>query len=306
MQKRVQDLYKQLLNSQDNIDSFNKEEILYGVEQSRFPKRDELLKNLLPFKAFYNTAAAVQKAHKTWMDGSLLDIDPETIEDEVNNFKDEIKKVADMLVAFPSPQKIAKELDEKMEGFKTNLPLIGIFCIPGMRERHWIKLSEISQIEIKIDSTSTLKKLLKLNLDPFLPKFQEVADTAAKEYSIEKGLNKMISEWETLNLDSILYRDTGTYILKSVEEIEQLLDDHIVKTQTMRSSSFSKPFEKEIKKWEEKLLYVQESLDEWLVVQTNWLYLEPIFSSEDIIMQMPEEGMRFNQVDVDWRKLMTV
>jgi len=34
------------------------------------------------------------------------------------------------------------------------------------------------------------------------------------------------------------------------------------------------------------------------------MYLEPIFASEDIHKQMPEEGKRFNDVDSLWRKTM--
>ena len=42
----------------------------------------------------------------------------------------------------------------------------------------------------------------------------------------------------------------------------------------------------------------------WLRVQSVWMYLEPVFSSEDIINQMPVEGRTFKEMNISWHHLM--
>lgn len=50
---------------------------------------------------------------------------------------------------------------------------------------------------------------------------------------------------------------------------------------------------------------MQDILDAMFKCQAMWLYLEPIFSSEDIVAQMPEEGRKFAIVDSYWNNIMT-
>lgn len=49
---------------------------------------------------------------------------------------------------------------------------------------------------------------------------------------------------------------------------------------------------------------IQNILDALIQCQLTWLYLEPIFSSEDIIAQMPVEGAKFGIVDGYWKNIM--
>jgi dynein heavy chain len=45
---------------------------------------------------------------------------------------------------------------------------------------------------------------------------------------------------------------------------------------------------------------MEESIDCLLKLQSAWIYLEPIFGSEDIRRQMPVEGKMFEEVDAIW------
>ena len=85
---------------------------------------------------------------------------------------------------------------------------------------------------------------------------------------MERTLKAMMLEWEGIELSSMAYRDTGTFIIFGLDDILALLDDQIVKTQTMRSSPYIKPNEKECRVWERRLVYGQSLLGE--VIYIDW------------------------------------
>ena len=72
----------------------------------------------------------------------------------------------------------------------------------------------------------------------------------------------------------------------------------------MRGSPYIEPFKDKLFAWEDTLMATQDNLTNWLEVQATWVYLEPIFSSEDIMKQMPAESTMFRDVDKKWRNLM--
>lgn len=57
------------------------------------------------------------------------------------------------------------------------------------------------------------------------------------------------------------------HILAAVDDIQVMLDDHLLKAQTMRGSPYIKPFEVEMQEWEEKLIMMQDILEQWLMVR---------------------------------------
>ena len=60
----------------------------------------------------------------------------------------------------------------------------------------------------------------------------------------------------------------------------------------------------EVKQWEYQLGRVQTILSLWQRVQEHWLYLEPIYTTEDIAMQMQTESRLFKDVDKIFQMIM--
>uniref|UniRef100_A0A8C6IB67 Dynein axonemal heavy chain 12 n=1 Tax=Mus spicilegus TaxID=10103 RepID=A0A8C6IB67_MUSSI len=328
----VRQLQKRIQESEEAVQFINKEEELFKWELTKYPELEKLKVTIEPYQKFFNFVLKWQRTEKRWMDGGFLDLNGESMEADIDDFSREVfrtlkffhakqkkelqerrKAARKRSLMEEKPEEEAKEnptitmcttIMEQIKSFKEYIPTVSILCNPGMRARHWKQMSEIVGYDLTPDSGTTLRKVLKLNLSPYLESFEVISAGASKEFSLERSMNAMIATWDDISFHISLYRDTGIGILSSVDEIQAILDDQIIKTQTMRGSPFIKPFENEIKAWEDRLIRIQETIDEWLKVQAQWLYLEPIFCSEDIMQQMPEEGRQFQTVDRHWKDIM--
>ncbi|XP_041823134.1 dynein heavy chain 3, axonemal [Melanotaenia boesemani] len=288
------------------LEDINKEQSLLDREQSQYPMLQMLIAKKQPYEQLWNTALNFESMSDVWMNGPFLHLDAEKISDELDIMWRTTHKLTKTFSNLFGPCSMAKSFKSKIETFKQHLPILTTICNPGLKDRHWEQISSLVGFQVKPDVNSSLRSVLDLGLSQFSEKLEEIGASASKEYSLEKYLEKMKREWANLQFTFSAYRDTGTSILSAVDDIQVLLDDHIIKAQTMRGSPFIKPIESECKKWEDKLLSMQDILDAMLRCQATWLYLEPIFSSEDIIAQMPEEGRKFAIVDSYWKDIIAV
>jgi hypothetical protein len=55
--------------------------------------------------------------------------------------------------------------------------------------------------------------------------------------------------------------------------------------------------------WIVKLSTVSEIIEQWLMVQNMWMYMEAVFSGGDIVKQLPQEAKRFQNIDKNYMKV---
>ncbi|KAI3369512.1 hypothetical protein L3Q82_007723 [Scortum barcoo] len=295
---------KQLKECQTMAQTYNTRERLFGIPVTNYDRLQKMIKDFQPFKDLWSTTSDWLRWHESWLNDPLSSIDPEQLEFNVADAHKTMHKCIKQFKDIPDCQMVATLIRSKIEEFRPYIPLIQGLRNPGMRNRHWEMLSERIQMKVKPKANLTFSRCLELGLQNYVDDIAHVAEVAGKEYTIEQALEKMEQEWSMVLFDVLPYKETGTYILKSPDEASQLLDDHIVMTQSMSFSPFKKAFEGRINTWESKLRMTQDVLEEWLTCQRSWLYLEPIFSSDDINQQLPVEGKRYQQMEQTWRRIM--
>jgi Dynein heavy chain, N-terminal region 2 len=63
---------------------------------------------------------------------------------------------------------------------KEHLPTISTLCNPGIRDRHWEKMTEIFGRNLKPDTGTSLRKVLQYGLEPYMDQFEVVSAGASK------------------------------------------------------------------------------------------------------------------------------
>lgn len=74
--------------------------------------------------------------------------------------------------------------------------------------------------------------------------------------------------------------------------------------QTISASKYNRSVKAKVSQWESDLNLISDCIDLWMIVQRKWMYLEGIFASDDIRMQLPEEAKKFAKTDTNYKVIM--
>ena len=302
---------RELETKRREIDALKQRAGTCRAHQKTFALREDDFSNLAMTDAAcvaktetWRTLAELEASVAGWFDGPIKEIAFEDVADALER----VDAAALRMGKANRDDRVVFRITDTASAFKTTSPILQELSNRALRDRHWEKIFALVGKEYADHAAAasfSLRWLLGLGLDADANAHEvsKISAVANKEHALEKALRKMRDDWDGVAFKVFPYKDTGTHVVGGVDDVQQLLDDHLVKTASMRASSFIKPFELVASSWEETLKTLQEMLDNWLSCQSAWQYLEPIFSSEDIMKQMPEEGSKFNTVDQIFREI---
>uniref|UniRef100_A0A0G4I0U0 Uncharacterized protein n=1 Tax=Chromera velia CCMP2878 TaxID=1169474 RepID=A0A0G4I0U0_9ALVE len=302
---KLEEVEAEVVNLQGEGEKMNRYQDTLKLDVTPFEDVEEL-------KIKFSGVAKLWRGRRDWAervtswDQTLFkEIDVEAVTKEVTQF---FKTCVQSEKAMPG-NVVVDHFKSEVAKFKNTLPVVQALRNTNLQARHWERIYELigseSQILTDEESQVTLQRLLGMGVDKYMEEIQEISTKASAESSLEEMLKKISDTWATLPLQVNSYKDSKEiFILGAVDDVTAALEESLVTISTIAGSRYVGPIRESVEKLQRQLLVFQETLDEWLSVQRNWMYLESIFSQPDIKKQLPQEAQKFGQVDMDWKKLM--
>ncbi|TMW63012.1 hypothetical protein Poli38472_005630 [Pythium oligandrum] len=242
-----------------------------------------------------------QKLTVQYADTPFDDIDVTSIGKHVQTY---VKVAYQAQKAFPGNE-AADLLQREVDKFKLVLPAVSDLRSPALKDRHWQQIDTLLGFSMRGQTEMTLGKLIAKDVMRHSDAISAIAVSAQQENVLEEMLKKVTDAWATTEFEVKPYKESkDIFVLGSVEEVTTKLDDSIVTISTIMGSRFIGAIQDEVEGWRKRLVTLQETLDEWLLVQKNWIYLENIFSAPDIQRQLPDASKIFQHVDASWKTIM--
>jgi dynein heavy chain len=237
----------------------------------------------------------------TWNTSDFLKNDVELMNKQVSSSA----RIAQSLTKTLKGDEVVARIKVMVDEWREKMPAVLELGNPAMRPRHWEKLFKKINLPWKGPNSVTSMSLSMLEANGIFDHKEFIAEVSANasgEFALEQSLEQVIQAWEGMILPIMNHRNQkDLWILADMAEIITLCEDHGVTVSTMMGSRFVQGIREKIEIWEKKINLASDVIDEWYQVQRAWMYLENIFSAEDIQAQLPTEAGKFKQVDKFWK-----
>ncbi len=281
---------------------------VFGQQVERYPLLEEVVADINLKRGMWEALNDITTVTESWKSTLIEDMPVKEWDATVQKWFKIATRADRELASNP----VAPKLKAIAGTWKDLIPSCGDLKNPALQDRHWEKLEQIIGFKIKRDPEGgnnedalTLGYLLNKNIMMFREDIQRISTEATQEAVLEEMLGKIKSVWNHAEFTLNPFKEQkDVFILAGIDEIQALLDDSMVSMGTILSSRFVKGIRPEVETMEGKLKSLQNVLDEWLNVQKNWMYLEPIFSAPDIQRQLPTEAKMFLDIDKGLKNLM--
>ncbi|NWV69074.1 DYH8 protein, partial [Malurus elegans] len=278
-------------------------ERLFGLPVTDYDILHKVRKELGLLQKLYGLYDTVIGTINGYNDILWADIDTDKINTELLDFQGRCRRLPKGLHHWQA----FSDLKKRIEDFIEICSVLEMMCDKAMKQRHWDRIAETVGRQFDIESeTFCLRDILEAPVLANKEDIEDICISAMKEKDIEAKLSQVAETWGVQNLSFAQFKTRGELLLRGNEsaEIMILMEDSLMILDSLLSNRYNTAFKKQIQSWVYKLSNSSRIIEEWLVVQNLWIYLEAVFVAGDIAKELPQEAKRFQNIDKSWVKIM--
>ena len=280
---------------------------LKGKITSEYKDVLDMRKRLTPLQELWEAVSAFMEVRNDVYNRRVFEVGMLEIDDAVSNAKRAVTMLKVSFAKSKEEMKIVDNLEKKIGNLLEDYNIIEIVCNKGLCERHWDQIKEsVNNMAFNYKEDRLSDLLENPDILKNMTAIQKISKQASVEYKLLQMLQKIESDWKDRRFELMSWKNSDILIFAGAtyEEIQMLLDDNVLRIQTILSDPGVKFMEALAKEWEERLEFMQETCEVWVKVQQAYIYLVPVFQSEDIRTHLAKSAVEFKKVQAIWEDLM--
>ncbi|XP_070701078.1 dynein axonemal heavy chain 8-like [Pempheris klunzingeri] len=286
-----------------NFNTYTSGEQLLGLPITDYDCLQKKKKELDLLQKLYGLYDAVMSKINGYYGILWTNVDIEKINAELLEFQNRCRKLPKGLKDWQA----FLDLKQTIDDFNESCPLLEMMANKSMMKRHWDRIANLTGHQFEVESsTFTLQNIMEAPLLKYKEDIEDICISAVKEKDIEAKLSQVKEVWSGQILSLMTFKDRGELMLKGAEtaEILTILEDSLMVLGSLLSNRYSAYYKAEIQDWVSKLSTSSDVIEQWIIVQNLWIYLEAVFVGGDIAKDLPQEAKRFQNIDKSWITIM--
>jgi len=297
---RLASLQIRFTNCWENCVKYNQYQEKLNLEVTEFTVAENIKKGLKLRQDMWKSLQEWESLTESWTSQQFNTIDAK----EIGLKAEEYAQIAQTVDKELPENPISKELKSMVDTFKKIVPIVAALRNDNLKKVHWKIIKELLKSEFETtDPSFTLKALLDLKATNYQDEILQISVQATRENYLECEIAKIDNEWKKCIFAVKQYNNKDVYIIDKIDDVTNILDQSISSINMILSDKYIKPLLSQAENWKQTLLNIQNIVEEWIIFQNNWIYLENIFSSSDLRKQLINEASKFDSVDKFYKQL---
>ncbi|XP_073412523.1 dynein axonemal heavy chain 8 [Dendrobates tinctorius] len=283
--------------------TYSSGEQLFGLPVTEYEILHRRRTELGRLQKLYGLYEVVMKSVSGYNKTVWSAVNLQSITRELNDYRKKCNELKKDL----EPWQLFLDLMKIINDFSESCPLLEMMANEAMMNWHWDRIADLLGRRLDVQSDSfCLGNIMEASILQYKEKITDICISAVKEKDIKSKLAHITDVWNKQILHFSTFKCRGELLINGAEAAETMrtIEDSLMVLGSSLNSRYNERFENQIRSWIHKLSMSFDVLEEWLLVQTLWIYLEAVFVSGDIASQLPQEVKRFQSIDKTWMKVM--